>query len=257
MTVTNNTGHKFPSGVGFRRAFVDFAVTDASGAVLWESGRTNDAGVLVDQDGKALAGEHWWKEDCSESLNRPGNNPHQPHYREISRQDQAQIFQELVTTPLPDGSGQCGDTAQPAGQLTTSFLSICAKLKDNRLLPDGFLPLEQRIAISRALGAGPDMATETGPAATGDDPAYVAGGGDMFRYRVPLSDLKGEPAGVTATLYYQATPPFFLQDRFCTAKGADRDRLLSIATGLKLNGTRAEKWKLNVVGTGTVAVRRP
>jgi hypothetical protein len=138
--------------------------------------------------------------------------------------------------------------------LTTSFLSICAPLKDNRLLPDGFLPLEQRVAISRALGAGPDMAEESGPAATGDDPAYVTGGGDTFRYRIPLADLDSVAANVTATLYYQATPPFFLQDRFCTAKGTDRDRLLSIATRLDLNGTRAEKWKLDIVSTGAVTV---
>jgi hypothetical protein len=254
VTVTNNTGHKFPSGVGFRRAFVDFRVSDAAGKVLWESGRTNDAGVLVDQNGKPVAGEIWWKEDCSESLNSPGNNPHQPHYQEILRQDQVQIFQELVPAPLPTGAEQCGRTAKPLGQLTTSFLSICAPLKDNRLLPDGFLPLERRVAISRALGAGPDMAEESEPAGTGDDPAYVTGGGDTFRYRIPVADLAAVPSDVTAILYYQATPPFFPQDRFCTAKGTDRDRLLSVTSRLDLSGTRGEKWKLDIVGTGSVAV---
>jgi hypothetical protein len=254
VRVTNNTGHKFPSGVGFRRAFVDFRVADAAGKVLWESGRTNDAGVLVDQDGKPVAGENWWKEDCSERLNGPGNNPHQPHYREISRQDQVQIFQELVTAPSSTATEQCGRGAKPLGQLTTSFLSICAPLKDNRLLPDGFLPLEQRVAISRALGADPEMAEDSGPVGTGDDPAYLTGGGDTFRYRIPAADLAGAPSNVTAVLYYQATPPFFLQDRFCTAKGADRDRLLTVTSRLDLNGTRAEKWKLDVVGSGSVAV---
>ena len=29
-------------------------------------------------------------------------------------------------------------SVEPAGQLTTSFLSICARVKDNRLLPRGF-----------------------------------------------------------------------------------------------------------------------
>ena len=33
----------------------------------------------------------------------------------------------------------CGVGAKPAGELTTSFLSICAKVKDNRILPQGFL----------------------------------------------------------------------------------------------------------------------
>src|SRR5208337_1243870 len=99
VTVTNKTGHKFPSGVGFRRAFVDFTVSDAVGNVIWESGRTNIAGVLVDQNSQPIAGELWWKEDCSAPVNSPGVNPHQPHYRTISKQDEVQIFQELVTTP--------------------------------------------------------------------------------------------------------------------------------------------------------------
>jgi hypothetical protein len=254
VTVTNETGHKFPSGVGFRRAFVDFTVADAAGKVLWESGRTNDAGVLIDQSGQAVAGEFWWKDDCSGHINLPGNNPHQPHYREISRQDQVQIFQELVTGPPPNAPGQCGRHEAASGELTTSFLSVCGTLKDNRLLPHGFLPLDQRIQISHALGAGDDMAEDTGAVGTGDDPAYQTGGGDTFAYRVPLSGLAGVPASVSATLYYQAIPPFFLQDRFCTAKGTDADRLRFVTSQLKLDDTRAAKWKLNMVSTGPIAV---
>ena len=264
VTVTNKTGHKFPSGVGFRRAFVDFAVLDDAGKVLWESGRTNDAGVLLDQAGKPIAGELWWKDDCSGRINSPGNNPHQPHYQVISQQDQVQIFQELVTTPPPGAPTPsarppsarplCGRHAEPSGELTTSFLSICGTLKDNRLLPQGFLPLEQRVQISRALGAGADMAEDSGAVGTGDDPAYKTGGGDTFAYHVPLSGLSAPPAKINATLYYQATPPFFLQDRFCTAKGTDADRLRVVTSQLKLDNTRAARWKLNMVSTGPIAV---
>jgi hypothetical protein len=254
VTVTNKTGHKFPSGVGFRRAFVDFVVSDADGKVIWESGRTNGAGVLTDQNGQAIAGEFWWKDDCSGSNNSPGNNPHQPHYQVITQQDQVQIFQELVTTP-PNATAQCGRHTDPAGVLTTSFLSICGTLKDNRLLPQGFLPLDQRIKISHALGAGDDMAEDSSAVGTGDDPAYKTGGGDTFAYYVPLSGLSAAPAKVSATLYYQAIPPFFLQDRFCTAKGTDVDRLRFVTSQLKLDDTRAANWKLNMVSTGSVAVQ--
>jgi hypothetical protein len=253
VTVTNKTGHKFPSGVGFRRAFVDFVVSDTNGNVIWESGRTNGAGVLTDQNGQAIAGEFWWKDDCSGSNNSPGNNPHQPHYQVITQQDQVQIFQELVTTP-PSATAQCGRHADPTGVLTTSFLSICGTLKDNRLLPQGFLPLDQRIKISQALGAGEDMAEDSGAVGTGDDPAYKTGGGDTFAYHVPLASLPSPPAKVSATLYYQAIPPFFLQDRFCTAKGTDADRLRFVTSQLKLDDTRAANWKLNMVSTGSVAV---
>jgi len=172
----------------------------------------------------------------------------------ISQQDQVQIFQELVTTP-PNATAQCGRHTDPTGVLTTSFLSICGTLKDNRLLPQGFLPLDQRVQISHALGAGDDMAEEAGSVGTGDDPAYKTGGGDTSEYHVPLSGLPGVPAKVSATLYYQAIPPFFLQDRFCTAKGTDADRLRFVTSQLKLAGTRAAQWKLNMVSSGPVAVR--
>ena len=252
VKVTNKTGHKFPSGVGFRRAFVDFVVSDAAGNLIWESGRTNIAGVLIDQNSQPIAGELWWKEDCSAHVNSPGANPHQPHYRTISQQDQVQIFQELVTTPA-SASAECGRHAEPSGELTTSFLSICGTLKDNRLLPTGFLPLDQRKQVSQALGAGEDMAEDSGAIGTGDDPAYVTGGGDTFVYRIPLTAMSAPPAKVSATLYYQAIPPFFLQDRFCTAKGADANRLRYVTSLLRLDG-QAAGWKLNLVSTGAVPV---
>jgi cytochrome c553 len=253
VTVTNKTGHKFPSGVGFRRAFVDFTVSDAAGNVIWESGRTNIAGVLIDQNSQPIAGELWWKENCSARINSPGNNPHQPHYQTISQQNQVQIFQELSTTP-PSGSAQCGRHTDPSGELTTSFLSICGILKDNRLLPAGFLPLDQRIQISRALGAGDDMAEESGAIGTGDDPAYETGGGDTFAYQIPLTAMSAPPAKVSAALYYQAIPPFFLQDRFCTAKGTDAHRLRFVTSLLRLDGQVAG-WKLKIGGTGTLTVQ--
>ena len=63
VRVDNKTGHKFPSGVGFRRAFIEFRALDAGGDALWASGRTNEAGVLVDEAGRPIAGERWWTED--------------------------------------------------------------------------------------------------------------------------------------------------------------------------------------------------
>ncbi|MEI9987736.1 MAG: hypothetical protein WDN69_34155 [Aliidongia sp.] len=80
-------------------------------------------------------------------------------------------------------------------------------------------------------------------------------GGDTFSYRVPLKGLSAAPAKISATLYYQAIPPFFLQDRFCTAKGTDKDRLRFVTSQLKLDDTRAARWKLNMVSTGPVALQ--
>jgi hypothetical protein len=263
VTVTNLTGHKFPSGVGFRRAFIAFNVLDQNGETLWASGRANAAGVIVDKSGAPIDGELWWKDDCS-GYARPGERPHQKHYTDITKQGQAQIYQELVSTPpgklseLPPRHPEpvCGVNAKPAGELTTSFLSICAEVKDNRLLPKGFLPLESRKEIAKALGAGEDLAIDVAATNIDHDPDYDAGGGDSLTYTIPLADLPSDakPASVEAILYYQATPPFYLQDRFCTATGPDVDRLRFLVGHLNLDGTEAAGWKLKVVGSALVAV---
>ena len=254
VTVVSRVGHKFPSGVGFRRAFLEFSVLDVNNKVLWSSGRTDGAGMLIDDKGKPIAGEMWWNQDCSARID-PEARIHQPHYQEITRQDQAQIYQELVSEPPKGATAEmCGPHAKPQGPLTTSFLSICAKVKDNRILPSGFLKLEDRIRISKALGADDAMAIESGADGVGDDPDYQRGGSDALVYRVPLGEIAGKPAAVQATLYYQATPPFFLQDRFCTSNSDDTKRLYYLTGKLQLTGTMAENWKLRVVTSGPVSV---
>jgi len=254
VTVTNKAGHKFPSGVGFRRAFVDFQVLDAKGKVLWSSGRTDSQGVLVDEKGAPLPGELWWKPDCSARV-EPDARVHQPHHQVISRQDQVQIYEELTAAPADGAAPRCGVDVSPQGRLTTSFLAQCTKVKDNRLLPHGFLKLADRIRISRALGADAHLAEETSPVAVGDDADYTAGGSDSLVYRVPIAELADQPATVKATLYYQATPPYYLQDRFCTSSSADTKRLYYLAGNLALAGTPAQDWKLRLVDSGPVPVR--
>jgi len=253
VTVTSHTGHKFPSGVGFRRAFLELDVLDDLGRVLWASGRTDGAGLIVDGKGEPLDGELWWKDDCS-GLLHPDELVYQRHYQTITRQDQAQIYQELVTAPPDGAASDCGLDATPEPPLTTSFLSICGHVKDNRILPSGFLSLEDRTEIAEALGAGEDLARDSGPHAVGNDPDYVHGGKDSLTYKIDLSQIPGTPSAVRATLYYQATPPYFLQDRFCTSRSADTQRLYFLAGHVNLQGTSAEDWKLEVVGTGEVAV---
>ena len=252
VTVTNKTGHKFPSGVGFRRAFIEFSVLDADGNVLWQSGGTNAAGALVDADGRPLDGEYWWQSDCSARI-APQSRLHQPHFATITSQSQAQIYQELVSAPTGDTS-VCGPGATPTGELTTSFLSICAPVKDNRILPDGFLPLSDRQAIAEALGAGTDLAQEVGAHVVHGDPAYQQGGFDSLNYEIDRGSIDGEPASVQARLFYQATPPFYLQDRFCTANGPDAERLYGMIGRLNLDDTPAAGWKLQIAATAATPV---
>ncbi|MFC3229692.1 hypothetical protein ACFOGJ_20755 [Marinibaculum pumilum] len=261
VQVSNLAGHSLPSGVGFRRAFLSFEVLDQNGALLWASGRTDAAGRLVDAADRPLEGEVWWTDDRS-ARTQPEARLHQPHFQSIDRQDQAQVYQDLSAAP-PRTAGQqgaapqCGEGVVPAGPLTTSFLSLCATVKDNRLPPHGLLPKAQRAAIAAALGAGPDLAAALDPVGVGDDPDYGDGQGrDRIVYDVPMSALAGVPATVRARLYYQATPSYYLQDRFCTATGADRDRLYFLAGHANLDGTAIEDWKLAIGDSGRVTVPR-
>ena len=301
VEVISGVAHKFPSGVGFRRAFVELKVLDEYGQTLWGSGVTNGAGVILDNGAKPdtanpIDGELWWDEQCHPVVDRLA---YQPHFSDgakaISKQSQAQIYQELVMAPppglyiKPEVPGQdpvktpgqpvdmCGTQLGPQDNkhvvykdwsLTTSFLSICAQAKDNRLLPQGYLPLEDRMAISRSFTINPDgtagkyaefmakkLAMESGSWGVGDDPDYNAadgkpyGGGDTFSYAIPMGDISGMPARITAGIYYQAIPPFYLQDRFCTAKGSDRDRLYYLAGKINLDNL-AKDWKLPIASSG-------
>jgi hypothetical protein len=255
VRVLNQAGHKFPSGVSFRRAFLTFEVLDAKGNPLWVSGQANSTGVIVDGKGNPIDGEFMWQSQCG--TGGDAQQRFQPHYKTITRQDQAQIFQELVR--------------DPKGKLTTSFLSLANVVKDNRLLPNGWTPtleLAQKAGLGSAKYSAealvehvmPDL--PDGKGGTVDDPWYkpksaggLGGGGDEVTYAVPLEDVKGKPASVRATLYYQAIPPSYLQDRFCTTpKAPDTSRLFFVAGHVNLDSTRANGWKLQVVSSGTVPV---
>lgn len=257
VRVRSQVGHKFPSGVGFRRAFLEVAVLDENGDELWVSGRTSNLGVLIDEAGKPLKGELWWKAGCEPRTAEEEKGFFQPHYEVIDSQDQAQIYQELVLNPQD--------------RFTTSFLAIAHTIKDNRLLPSGWEPTVQR-AEAEHLGNDrlsiPDLLEDVQPklpapgGGTATDPWYVprsqgglGGGGDQLTYRVPVAGLADEPATLRATLYYQAIPPFYLQDRFCTVPtGRDTQRLYFLSGHLDLDDTEAAGWKLQVVTSGEVGV---
>jgi len=222
VTVTNKAGHKLPSGVAFRRAFLEVAVEDGAGGILWASGRTNGAGALVGRDGNVLASELGVAQEL--------------HHQVIMREDEAQIYEER--------------TVDSDGKLTTSFLGIYESVKDNRLLPTGW---KSNFAPTMEGGAVPDGLE---PHGVDGDPDYpkdgsAACGCDVVTYRVPLSAVDGH-ARVRAKLHYQALPPYFLRDRF-SAGLPDAQRLYQLASHLDTKGpnTAIPSWKLTL----TEAVR--
>ena len=213
VLVKNLTGHSFPSGVGFRRAFLNFQVLDRAGNVLWASGTTSPQGVIVNGSGIPLKTEFFG----------PDQQEFQAHYwagNPITREDQVQIYEELVR--------------DSCGLLTTSFLSLDEKAKDNRLQPKGWSP------------TGP-FADETAPVGTGGDPGYQNGSGsNTVRYDVSLGAKAEEAAYVRATLYYQTIPPYYLRQRSEDAHGPDTKRLVDFVRRLKVEGTPIESWRLPI-----------
>jgi len=221
VKITNLVGHSFPSGVGFRRAFVDFQVLDEDGRVLWESGRTNDNGVITDGRGLPLRTEFF-------TLFQQKYQKHHWLRNPITREDDVQIYEELVVNP--------------EGFLTTSFIALDHKVKDNRLQPRGWK------------SSGP-FADETGPVGTclskregGDcDPNYANGSGtNVIRYEIPLNKKMAKAASVRATLYYQSIPPYYLFERATDAVGTDTERLIRFTREIKLDDTPVKNWKLPI-----------
>ena len=219
VQVTNLAGHKFPSGVGFRRAFVDFQVLDAGGKVLWESGKTDALGVLLGSDGKPLKTEFFG----------PDQQQWQPPYAKIASEDQVQIYQELVR--------------DPKGLLTTSFLALDQEVKDNRLLPKGWSRTGPDAAITKPCA----WDAESKKCEFLDQPGYNDGGGyDRVSYEVACSKALAGAAEVKATLYYQAIPPAYLKQRFADAGGWDTKRLYYFGSKLSTEDGASEisDWKV-------------
>ncbi|MGR9053488.1 MAG: hypothetical protein ACU84J_12645, partial [Gammaproteobacteria bacterium] len=227
VTVRNKTGHRFPSGVAFRRAFIEFTVLDGDQEV-WASGRTNAVGVIVDGQGQPLETEFL-----------PRSDAYQPHHQVITRQDQVQIYEEL--------------NLNAQDEFTTSFIHRVKDIKDNRLLPKGWRASEHFKPDGEVVY---QFFQATDPKGTGDDPDYRDqgphfAGRDSVRYKVMLPrDIAPTSLTVKATLYDQSIPPYWLHQRFTTApNGPATKRLYYLASRLDLEGTPMAHWKLRLVGS--------
>lgn len=229
VKVSNKTGHRLPSGVGFRRAFLEVRATGADGRTLWCSGCTNGAGVIVDATGTPLPTEFL---DVVPDGARTAL--YQPHYRVITDQTQVQIYEEL--------------TQNAEGAFTTSFVHRVSHPKDNRLTPQGALTpgtpaFQAKFGDSEVTEAFMKATLPEGSAT--QDPDFLPGS-DQLEYRIALpAGVDPSKVTVSATLYSQAIPPYFLKQRFALAPdGPATQRLYYLASRLKTEGTLIEDWKL-------------
>ncbi len=196
VIVTNKVGHRFPSGVGFRRAFLEvLARKKSTGEVVWGSGRTSSVGVIVDGQGRPLPSEFL-----------PDAKTFQPHYQEIRAEDQVQIYEEL--------------TLNAKNEFTTSFIHRDSHPKDNRLLARGWLSGDH-LATKSPIVKQFLVATDPEGASVLADPDFSDNGGkgatgiDHINYVMSLpAGVEKADIAVKVTMYYQAIPPFYLQQRF-------------------------------------------
>ena len=229
--VTNKTGHRMPSGVGFRRAFLEVKATNDRGDVIWCSGCSNDVGVILGPDGKPLKTEFldYVPEGADQAL-------FQPHHRTITKQTQVQIYEEL--------------TQDADRKFTTSFIHRIYHAKDNRLIPNGWLKpgsdaFKKKFGNSQVTSAFLKATSPEHGAA--EDPDFGPGG-DLTRYEITLPNgVVPGSVTVTATLMYQAIPPYYLKQRFETAPdGPATQRLYYLASRLQTRGTLIEGWKIRI-----------
>jgi hypothetical protein len=156
VAVENLGGHKLPTAYPSRRAWLHVTVRDRTGQAIFESGAINANGSIQGNDND---------EDAARF---------EPHYSEITRPDQVQIYESVM--------------AGADGRVTTGLLTAVRYVKDNRLLPRGF---DKRTA-------GKDIAVH----GDADSDADFAAGGDRIRYSVSTGNAQG-PFQVDAELWYQ------------------------------------------------------
>jgi hypothetical protein len=141
VTIRNLTGHKFPTGYPSRRSWIHLTARDGQGRVVFESGALGADGAIAGNDNDRDAAAY------------------EPHYDELQRPDQVQIYETIL-----------GD---PGNAVTTGLLRATRYLKDNRLLPRGF----------DKSTAHPDIAVH-GEARS--DSTFT-GDGDRVRYLLPAA----------------------------------------------------------------------
>jgi hypothetical protein len=156
VVVTNLNGHKLPTAFPSRRAWLHLTVRDRTGAVVFESGAVTPAGRIAGND------------------NDDARTKYEPHYREITRPDQVQIYESVMK--------------DRNGAVTTGLLSSVGYIKDNRLLPRGF----DKATADRDIAVIGDAASA---------PAFV-GGADRVRYSVDVTRAQ-RPFRIDAALWYQ------------------------------------------------------
>ncbi|TNE54880.1 MAG: hypothetical protein EP344_13910 [Bacteroidetes bacterium] len=174
LKLVNKAGHKFPSGYPARRAWVEFEVKNASGETVFHSGRYDPEFRIQDEDANF-----------------------EPHYDVINHPEQVQIY-EMVP----------GDVA---GNFTNVLERGAFPLKDNRLVPQGFLRSDPVYDTTQIIGrAGTDADFNL------DGSGTEGSGSDVLHFHIPINGYTGT-FSVSAKIWYQSLPPKWMDPMFAVS----------------------------------------
>lgn len=127
--VEPQTGHKFPTGIPLRRAWLRVEVVDSTGAIVFSSGDYDVAGRIMGTNSMPLPSEL-------------AGGPQMPHFAEITSAEQVQIYEAVL--------------ADVSGDPTYLLMRGAGFSKDNRLLPQGWSALHPNAAIVGPVGVDGD-----------------------------------------------------------------------------------------------------
>ena len=153
VEVNSITGHKLPTGIPLRRAWIYLEVVDANSEVVFQSGRYDREGQILGADGSPLPFE-------------AAGGPIEPHHDVIRSASEVQIYEAVM--------------AGTDGQPTFTLLRGADFYKDNRILPDGWSNAFERVADIAPRGVDGDLNFRGGA----DDVTYVV---DVGRREGPFT----------------------------------------------------------------------
>lgn len=162
VLVSNHSGHKFPTSLPSRRVWLHVKVTNSSNQTVFESGAFNSDNQIIGVD---------------------NTTEYEMHHEKIDNASQVQVYEPIM--------------ADTDDKHTYTFMNAAKYIKDNRILPRGFI----RTAPANAQPYGEAL----------NDSNFI-GGSDTVKYEV--NSLPVDTYNISVTLKYQTVSYGFAQDLY-------------------------------------------
>ena len=202
VRVTNNTGHKLPTGYPSRRVWIQLTVRNANNQIIFESGAP-DANGYISTDAKRL-------DPACLAIEKPldfdSSACYEPHRDVITDDSQVAIYETVL--------------ADTNGDITHVLLHADRYLKENRIPPQGFTNSQANSIEPQTLPAGLN-----GDVDFNADNNQEGSGSDTVHYLVNVAGQTG-PFSVETKLHYQAIQPAFVNSLHAEAGKVNRFKVM-------------------------------